>query len=132
MVRPARLAAGFVTTATLITAAVFAQSLQYPFARKMDHVDRYHGVVVPDPYRWLEDDNSPETAAWVAAQNTITFPYLEGIPFRQHFQRRVQELNKFEKILGSVAQGALLLLQSERRAPESERALHPEGVRRHA
>jgi prolyl oligopeptidase len=97
MVRPARLAAGFVTVATLITAAVFAQSLQYPVARKMDHVDRYHGLVVPDPYRWLEDDNSPETAAWVAAQNTITFPYLERIPFRQHFQRRVQELNKFEK-----------------------------------
>jgi prolyl oligopeptidase len=96
MLRPTRFPA--VTAATLITAAVVvAQSLQYPAARKTDHVDRYHGLRVPDPYRWLEDDNSPETAAWVAAQNAITFPYLERIPFRQHFQRRVQELNKFEK-----------------------------------
>ena len=97
MFRPARLAAGLVTATTLVTAVIFAQPLQYPAARKTDHVDRYHGLRVPDPYRWLEDDNSPETAAWVAAQNAITFPYLERIPFRQHFQRRVQELNKFEK-----------------------------------
>ena len=97
MFRPARLAAGLVTAATLATAAIFAQPLQYPASRKTDHVDRYHGLPVPDPYRWLEDDNSPETAAWVAAQNAITFPYLERIPFRQHFQKRVQELNKFEK-----------------------------------
>ena len=97
MFRPARLAAGLLTATTLVTAAIFAQPPQYPAARKTDHVDRYHGLRVPDPYRWLEDDNSTETAAWVAAQNAITFPYLERIPFRQHFQRRVQELNKFEK-----------------------------------
>ena len=54
----------------------------YPSTRKIDHVDTYHGVRVEDPYRWLEDDNSPETAAWVEAENKVTFAYLDGIPYR--------------------------------------------------
>jgi prolyl oligopeptidase len=84
-------------TAVLTTAALLAQHLQYPSSRKTDQVDTYHGVKVPDPYRWLEDDNSPETAAWVEAQNKVTFPYLERIPYRKHFQARVDELNNYEK-----------------------------------
>jgi prolyl oligopeptidase len=84
--------------AALITsAAVFAQHLPYPATRKIDHVDTYHGVKVPDPYRWLEDDNSAETAAWVEAQNKVTFPYLEKIPYRAQLQARVTKLNEYEK-----------------------------------
>jgi prolyl oligopeptidase len=79
------------------SASVLAQQFQYPATRKMDHVDTYHGVKVPDPYRWLEDDNSPETAAWVEAQNKVTFPYLEKIPYRAQFQERVKRLNEYEK-----------------------------------
>jgi prolyl oligopeptidase len=60
----------------------FAQQLNYPQTRKTDQVDDYHGVKVADPYRWLEDDNSAETAAWVEAQNKVTFGYLDKIPFR--------------------------------------------------
>ena len=69
-----------------------------PFmTRKSDHVDFYHGTAVPDPYRWLEDDTSEETAAWVAAQNGITLPYLERIPVRAELQARVLQLNDYEK-----------------------------------
>ena len=59
------------------------QPITYPSTRKVDHVDTYHGVTVADPYRWLEDDNSAETAAWVEAQNKVTFAYLDRIPYRR-------------------------------------------------
>ena len=78
--RKMRLATG-ICAVLLGSAAVLAQNLiQYPATRKADHVDTYHGTTVPDPYRWLEDDNATETAAWVEAQNKVTFPYLERIP----------------------------------------------------
>jgi prolyl oligopeptidase len=91
---------------TLACAALVAQApLQYPPTRKVDHVDVYHGRKVPDPYRWLEDDNSAETAAWVEAQNKVTFPYLEKIPFRKHFQNRVLALNKYERYTAPSRKG---------------------------
>jgi prolyl oligopeptidase len=79
--------------ALLVSAAGLAQQLQYPATKKVDHVDTYHGTSVPDPYRWLEDDNSPDTTAWVEAQNKVTFPYLERIAFRQQLHDRVKALN---------------------------------------
>jgi prolyl oligopeptidase len=78
-------------------ALVLAQQFQYPATKKVNHVDTYHGTKVPDPYRWLEDDNSPETKAWVEAQNKVTFPYLERIAFRAQLQTRVKALNDYEK-----------------------------------
>jgi prolyl oligopeptidase len=95
----ATLVAGFVTV------SLSAQSLQYPRTRTVDHVDTYHGTKVPDPYRWLEDDTSAETAAWVKAQNEVTFPYLEKIPFRKHFHQRVKELNDYEKVTAPSRKG---------------------------
>jgi prolyl oligopeptidase len=89
--------AAVLCAALVASAAVLAQQLPYPETRKSDHVDTYHGVKVPDPYRWLEDDNSQETAAWVAAQNRVTFPYLENIPYRAQLRARVDDLNKYEK-----------------------------------
>jgi prolyl oligopeptidase len=91
---------------TLTSTALMAQgSLQYPQTRKVDHVDTYHGTKVPDPYRWLEDDNSAETKAWVQAQNRVTFPYLEKIPFRAALQKRVKELNDYEKLTAPSRKG---------------------------
>src|SRR3989454_2244736 len=54
-----------------------AQTLQYPAARKSDVVDDYHGTRVPDPYRWLEDPDSPESRAWIEAENRLTVAYLD-------------------------------------------------------
>ena len=80
------------------SAAIAAQQpASYPQTRKADHVDTYHGVQVPDPYRWLEDDNSPETAAWVEAQNKVTFGYLDRIPYRRTVAARLRALNNYER-----------------------------------
>jgi prolyl oligopeptidase len=76
-----------------------------PTTRKSDHVDTYHGTAVPDPYRWLEDDNSAETAAWVEAQNGVTLPYLERIPMRAALQARVLQLNDYEKYSAPLRKG---------------------------
>ena len=81
----------------IASAGAIAEQLQYPSTRKVDQVDTYHGVQVPDPYRWLEDDTSAETAAWIEAQNKVTFGYLDRIPFRKALHARVKELNDYEK-----------------------------------
>jgi len=64
----------------------------YPQTAKGDVVDDYFGTKVEDPYRWLEDDNSPETAAWVKAQNEVTENYLAQIPFRNQIRERLTEI----------------------------------------
>jgi prolyl oligopeptidase len=71
--------------------------VQYPETRKDDQVDDYHGTQVADPYRWLEDDNSAETLAWVNAQNQATHRYLEQIPYRSQLKQRLQELYNYPK-----------------------------------
>ena len=76
----------------------WAQGVQYPKTRKVDHADTYHGVRVADPYRWLEDDNAPETAAWVEAQNKVTNGYLEQIPYRARIKERLEQLYNYPKI----------------------------------
>ena len=57
-------------------------AVTYPETKKVDTVDTYFGTEVPDPYRWLEDDRSAETEAWVKAENKATFGYLDKIPFK--------------------------------------------------
>src|SRR5262249_13362962 len=69
-------------TLFLCTAPAIAQNLNYPKSHKGGEVDTYFGVPVVDPYRWLEDEKSPETAEWVKEQNALTFDYLGKIPFR--------------------------------------------------
>ncbi|MGI8600415.1 MAG: prolyl oligopeptidase family serine peptidase [Chitinophagaceae bacterium] len=69
----------------------------YPKTNKVDTVTDYHGTQVADPYRWLEDDWSEETKNWVAEQNKVTFGYLEQIPYRTQWQKRLEELNDYPK-----------------------------------
>ncbi|MGH7605828.1 MAG: prolyl oligopeptidase family serine peptidase [Gemmatimonadales bacterium] len=83
--------------ALVMTSTMHAQSLAYPPTRKGDVVDDYHGTLVADPYRWLEDVDSPETVAWVEAQNRVTFGYLEQIPQREQIRRRLTELWDYPK-----------------------------------
>ncbi len=64
--------------------------MAYPPTRTVDQVDDYHGTKVPDPYRWLENDTSAATAAWVQAQNALTFDYLAKIPVRAKLRRRMR------------------------------------------
>src|SRR6266567_7122968 len=74
-----------------------AQTLQYPAARKSDVVDDYHGTRVPDPYRWLEDPDSPESRAWIEAQNRLTAAYLAEIPARGTIRERLTKLWNYPK-----------------------------------
>jgi prolyl oligopeptidase len=76
---------------------VAAQKLQYPETKRGDQTDTYFGVEVTDPYRWLEDDKAPETAQWVAAENKVTFGYLEQIPYRQVVKARLEKLYNYPK-----------------------------------
>lgn len=71
--------------------------LKYPVTHTTDQVDEYFGTKVPDPYRWLEDDNAAETKAWVKAQNTVTFGYLETIPERGQWKKRLEAVFNYPK-----------------------------------
>ena len=84
--------------ATMVTMAGSAQGLQYPKAAKDNVTDEYFGVKVADPYRWLENDTSQQTAAWVEAENKVTNTYLQKIPFRGKLLKRLTELVNYERI----------------------------------
>ncbi|GAB4581743.1 MAG: prolyl oligopeptidase family serine peptidase [Anaerolineales bacterium] len=77
----------------------------YPHSPTVDQTDDYHGTLVPDPYRWLEDPDSPATRAWVEAQNALTFDYLRRIPAREKIQKRLTELWDYEKAWAPVTRG---------------------------
>ncbi|MFI2811736.1 prolyl oligopeptidase family protein [Microbulbifer sp. JSM ZJ756] len=70
----------------------------YPETREGEVIDTYFGAEVADPYRWLEDDRSEETGAWVEAQNAVTFDYLESIPYRETLKQRLESLWNYEKV----------------------------------
>lgn len=70
----------------------------YPETKKIDLVEDYGGTKVPDPYRWMEDLDSKEVADWIAAQNRLTFGYLEGLPMRERFRQRITELWNYPKV----------------------------------
>jgi prolyl oligopeptidase len=94
--------------AVIPTIASFGQNknpIEYPETKKGETVDLYFGTEVNDPYRWLEDDRSAETAAWVEAQNKVTYGYLEQIPFRDALKNRLEKLWNYEKISAPFIEG---------------------------
>ncbi len=72
-------------------------SFQYPPARRDAATDDFHGTIIPDPYRWLEQPESAETQAWVAAENELTEQYLAAIPARERIKARLTELWNYPK-----------------------------------
>ncbi|WP_372860173.1 prolyl oligopeptidase family protein, partial [Pseudoalteromonas sp.] len=80
-------------------------SLDYPETKKGAVVDTYFGETVADPYRWLEDDMSDETAQWVKKQNKLTFSYLEQVPYRDTLKQRLEKLMNYEKISAPFTEG---------------------------
>ena len=79
--------------------------IQYPETKKGETVDIYFDTKVNDPYRWLEDDKSAETGAWVKAQNKVTYGYLDKIPFRDALKKRMEKLWNYEKIGAPFIEG---------------------------
>ncbi|MEH1951961.1 MAG: prolyl oligopeptidase family serine peptidase [Nostoc sp.] len=73
------------------------KSLTYPTSHKSNQADNYHGTLVADPYRWLEDPDSEETRTWIEAQNQVTFGYLSEIPAREKIKQRLTKLWDYEK-----------------------------------
>jgi prolyl oligopeptidase len=85
--------------------------LPYPKPKIVEQVDDYHGVEVADPYRWLEDTDSPDTHAWVEAENKVTFGYLEQIPYRKTIRDRMMKLWNFERFTVPQQQGGRYFYQ---------------------
>ena len=93
-------------SAIVCTLVMNAQTkINYPETKKIDHVDTYFGEKINDPYRWLEDDRSAETEAWVKAQNVVTYGYLEQIPYRNQLKNRMEQLWNYEKISAPFKEG---------------------------
>lgn len=79
--------------------------IKYPETQKGKQVDTYFGTKVEDPYRWLEDDRSAETADWVKRQNEVTYAFLEQIPYRDKIKERMEKLWNYEKISAPFKEG---------------------------
>src|SRR6266850_1675203 len=82
-----------------------APKITYPGTKKVEQVDDYFGTKVPDPYRWLENENAPEVASWVESENQLTFSYLERIPYRQKIKDRLTQLLNYPKYTAPSRRG---------------------------
>ena len=81
------------------------EKLQYPTTEKKIVTDNYFGTEVDDPYRWLEDDRSPETEAWVKEENKVTFDYLNQIPYRNELKEELSKIWNYEKLTAPFKEG---------------------------
>jgi prolyl oligopeptidase len=82
------------------------EKMEYPVTAKSDQVDTYFGEQVPDPYRWLENDTSKATGDWVAAENKVTFDYLDKIGWRPTLKKRLESLINYERISAPFFEGS--------------------------
>ena len=101
--RPRWIAIPFVVATVAL--ATPGQPLSYPAAATGNIVSDYHGVKVPDPYRWMEDIDSPETRAWVEAEGKLSRAYLDALPKHAEFSARLKEIWNFERWTPPVRHG---------------------------
>jgi prolyl oligopeptidase len=87
----------FALTALIAADKPAPPKLDYPKAKTVDQIDDYHGTKVSDPYRWLENTDSPDTHAWIEAENKLTFSYLDQIPYRSAIRERLTKLWNYER-----------------------------------
>ncbi|WP_439649718.1 prolyl oligopeptidase family serine peptidase [Flavobacterium dauae] len=102
-----KLVSSIFIASVILSQSVNAQNktMNYPQTPKKEVVDTYFNTKVADPYRWLEDDRSAETAAWVTAQNNVTFAYLDQIPYRDQLKKQLTEKWNYEKIGAPFVEG---------------------------
>ena len=101
-----------------------AQEHKAPPATRTDNVtEMLHGVTITDPYRWLEDQNSPETRAWINAQNEYSASVLGSLPFRSRIRERLTQLLKIDTISAPFARGGRYFL-SKRRADQNQSVIY--------
>ncbi len=105
MNKPSRFTGIILLTVLVGCYNIGVQTFDYPQTRQDDTVDDYHGTLVADPYRWLEDDNAEETARWVAAQNEITQAYLNDIPVRDEIRSRLETVWNYPKYSSPFTEG---------------------------
>ena len=104
--------AGLCTVVCLLVMLLVPQThaadvkLQYPPAPKGDQIDDYHGTKVPDPYRWLEDTDSPQTKQWVRAENEVAGAYLAKLPMREKLRARLTAMWNYPKYRAPSREGS--------------------------
>ena len=81
------------------------RNIIYPDTKQIEQSDRYHGIEVKDPYRWLEDPDSESTQAWIAAQNKVTTSYLNTLAAKEEIQQRLTQLWDYEKYSSPFKRG---------------------------
>ena len=95
----------FVTVSIAFMMSTSEAQIKYPATKKVTQSDNYFGTVIADPYRWLEDDNSDETKAWVKDQNVVTNDYLSKIPYRGAVKKRLEEMWNYTKYSSPFKEG---------------------------
>jgi prolyl oligopeptidase len=95
----------FISILTISLTTMAQNKISYPNTKKGNTVDTYFGNQISDPYRWLEDDKSAETMAWVKEQNKVTYDYLSQIPYRDELKNRLEKLWNYEKISAPFKEG---------------------------
>ncbi|MEO9022907.1 MAG: prolyl oligopeptidase family serine peptidase [Ginsengibacter sp.] len=95
----------FIFITLMLSSTLGFSQIKYPDTKKVDQEDNYFGTIVKDPYRWLEDDNSAETKAWVVEENKVTEEYLSKIPFREKIKQRLRGMWNYARYSAPFREG---------------------------